>query len=151
MLDSQARRCDVTVHPGFLDSRAVLPETAKLILRVADRALLLRKVNGVWDLPGGRAEPGEALSDTLVREVREETGLETPPARLAGRWLRERPGRVSLMISFFIAEAAPEMLARVRLSCEHDALRLSGCDEMAGLNLPDGYRRMLMDVLTART
>jgi 8-oxo-dGTP diphosphatase len=30
---------------------------------------------GRWSLPGGSAEPGETLSETVMREVQEETGL----------------------------------------------------------------------------
>jgi 8-oxo-dGTP pyrophosphatase MutT (NUDIX family) len=35
-----------------------------------------------WDIPKGLAEPDEAPSETAVRELREETGLEAPPDAL---------------------------------------------------------------------
>jgi ADP-ribose pyrophosphatase YjhB (NUDIX family) len=35
-----------------------------------------------WSLPGGKVEEGETLAGALVREMREETGLDVEPGRL---------------------------------------------------------------------
>jgi ADP-ribose pyrophosphatase YjhB (NUDIX family) len=35
-----------------------------------------------WSLPGGKVEEGEVLAEALVREMREETGLDVEPGRL---------------------------------------------------------------------
>ncbi len=65
-------------------------------IRVAARALIvidqrLLLVNAYADpakqllcAPGGGGEPGEALTETLFREVYEETGLSIQPGALAG-------------------------------------------------------------------
>jgi ADP-ribose pyrophosphatase YjhB (NUDIX family) len=45
-----------------------------------NKILLIKRLTppfvGYWALPGGRAEPGEAVEQTVVREAKEETGLD---------------------------------------------------------------------------
>jgi 8-oxo-dGTP pyrophosphatase MutT (NUDIX family) len=49
------------------------------------RVLLLRRAdNGAWEPPGGVLELGERIVDGLLREVREETGLDVAADRLTG-------------------------------------------------------------------
>ena len=41
-----------------------------------------------WELPGGTIEPGEGATEALLREVREETGLEVEIEAHVGDWVR---------------------------------------------------------------
>ena len=55
-----------------------------------NRILLIKRTTppfvGFWALPGGRSEPGEAVEQTVVRETREETGLEGKIVRKVGEY-----------------------------------------------------------------
>lgn len=55
----------------------------------AGRLLLIRRGHapsvGLWSVPGGHVEPGETLAQAVVREVREETGLDVRPGAVVGR------------------------------------------------------------------
>ncbi|WP_330326999.1 bifunctional class I SAM-dependent methyltransferase/NUDIX hydrolase [Streptomyces pseudovenezuelae] len=66
------------------------------------RGLLLgRHRRGTWELPGGTVEPGESLAETVVRELREETGIEARPAdvRLLGTLLDDVDGVVRMTVA----------------------------------------------------
>ena len=73
-------------------SGSVIPCVGAVIKDAHGRLLLIKRGHapgaGLWSLPGGRIEPGETDAEALVREIREETGLQVEPGRLIGtvRW-----------------------------------------------------------------
>lgn len=61
---------------------------ARALIVIEGRLLLVNAYSGdgpnLWCAPGGGCEVGEAMTDTLTREVMEETGLPITPGDLAG-------------------------------------------------------------------
>ena len=63
------------------------------IFDARERVLLMReKADGKWSLPGGWADPGEAPSVAVTREVLEETGYGASVVKLIACWDRELQG-----------------------------------------------------------
>jgi 8-oxo-dGTP diphosphatase len=60
----------------------------------------------LWNLPGGRQQPGELLTETVEREVREETGLEVRAGELA--YVSESyDGTTHYVSACFVVHAGP--------------------------------------------
>ena len=66
----------------------VLLVSAVALIDVDGRVLLAqrpegREMAGLWEFPGGKVEPGETPEAALIRELREELGIDTQASCLA--------------------------------------------------------------------
>jgi len=65
--------------------RLLLPSATGILYDAAGAILLVRQREGdVWSTPGGVVEPDESPAEAVIREVREETGLDVRPVRVLG-------------------------------------------------------------------
>ncbi len=62
---------------ALIGDQLLLMPGARIVIENTDNKVLLqlRGDFGVWGLPGGMADPGESMQQTIEREVFEETGL----------------------------------------------------------------------------
>lgn len=78
-------RTDYYNDPEAPEPNALVPAATAVVVNDRGELLLERRAdNDLWGLPGGGMNLGETLAQTIVREVREETGLEVEPAGLVG-------------------------------------------------------------------
>ena len=71
------------------------------------RVLICRRKEGsnahLWEFPGGKREPRESLEDCLVRECREELGVQVKPLRVREQLTHIYP-EITVRLTFFDAE-----------------------------------------------
>lgn len=117
-----------------------------LVMSPRERLLFVRthKWRNTWGVPGGKIEYGESMREALVREFREETGLDIHDIRVGP--LQEaiesdefhRPAHFVLLN--FLARSSSE---RVRLNEEAQAYAWLTPAEAASLDLNSYTRRLL--------
>jgi 8-oxo-dGTP diphosphatase len=69
-------------------------KTSTAIIPYPDQKILLIKrdtvpFKGYWALPGGRMDPGETIEQTIIREVKEETGLNVTIVSRVGEYVEK--------------------------------------------------------------
>jgi len=72
-------------EPDWERALGVRPSVSAVIFGARRRLLLQQRSDGgQWGLPGGSLEIGESVTEGVIREVREETGLTVTVGRLVG-------------------------------------------------------------------
>jgi 8-oxo-dGTP pyrophosphatase MutT (NUDIX family) len=86
-------RSDYWHDPSAPAANSIPPGAGAFIRDDRGRVLLVRRADsGNWTLPGGMQDLGESITQTAVREVREETGLDVEITGLIG--IYTDPGHV---------------------------------------------------------
>jgi mutator protein MutT len=88
-------------------AKTIIEVSAALIFR--DGKLLITQrhagahLGGLWEFPGGKREAGETFEQCLVREIREELGVEISVGKLFAELSHTYPEK-SVRLKFFICK-----------------------------------------------
>jgi len=78
-------RIDYLNDPNAPRANSLVPAASAIVTNGEGKILLHRRSdNTLWGLPGGAMEVGESIGETVVREVKEETGLDVVPEYIVG-------------------------------------------------------------------
>jgi 8-oxo-dGTP pyrophosphatase MutT (NUDIX family) len=115
------------IAAGTVDAYVIRP------LRAGWRILVLRRAAetrcpGAWESVHGRLEPGERPEEAALREIREETGLETERlyAITVQPYYLKATATIQLAVAFAAFVAEP---AEVTLGAEHERFEWLDVDE----------------------
>lgn len=115
----------------------------KGVILLREKVLLLRKINGEWDLPGGRLSIEENPKQCLVREVFEETGLSVKPGKLLHCWMRKRSNKQDVFLVSHLCKLTGEP-SGVKLSLEHEEAGWFPVKDAGALMVCKGIRKSVL-------
>lgn len=106
-------------------------EVAAALIRDGNRFMICQRPEGkkqglLWEFPGGKAEPGESMEETVIRECREELDITIVPCGVFAEAEYAYP-EGSVHLTLFNAE----ITAGVPKKLEHNDIRWITAEEMA--------------------
>jgi len=132
----------VSIKNSKLKAENHLAVSAALIFR-GGKLLVTRRhakshLGGLWEFPGGKLEAGETFEQCLVREIREELGVEISVGELFEEIVHDYPEK-SVRLKFFVCR----LLAGEPQPLDCAAVRWAGAAELAGFEFPAADARLL--------
>lgn len=113
------------------------------LIRRGDRWLINQRVggplDGKWEFPGGKVEPGEDLRAALVRECREELGVDVAPGAVA-EVLKAPLGDREILLVFYHTEILGD---GEPVGLEGNPLAWAGPDEIERCDLLETDRPLI--------
>lgn len=112
--------------------------SVKAVIRAREGLILLKNERDEWELPGGQLEAREEPAACVVREVKEELGIDVKVDRLLSTWQFEPvPACYVLIIAYGCT--AIDANTTLRLSHEHKELGCFQLQDLDSIRLPSGY------------
>jgi 8-oxo-dGTP diphosphatase len=128
----------------FVAAKALIVRDGRILLlrQSPDYADSVRAKDGKWDVPGGRIEPEEEVLAGLAREVKEESGLDVSPVRLAGirDGFPEIRGEICHVVRIYFL--CDDTEGDVILSGDHDAYNWTDPEDIGGKTPLDDIKEM---------
>lgn len=145
-------RIDYIDDPDAPQANSVVPSVVAIVQDDQGRILMIHKTdNDKWALPGGGHEIGESIADTVIREVKEETGYDVTVETITGTYTNPRhvmaydDGEVRQQFS--IAFRAHLTGGTPRTSSESDQVEWVHPDDLEDLPLHPSMRQRIADAL----
>ncbi|NYI99585.1 ADP-ribose pyrophosphatase YjhB (NUDIX family) [Nocardioides thalensis] len=146
-------RIDYVDDPDAPKANSVVPSVVAIVQDQQGRVLMIHKTdNNKWALPGGGHEIGESIADTVVREVKEETGYDVAVETITGTYTN--PGHVmayddgEVRQQFSIAFRARLLGGEARTSSESDQVVWVTPAEIDDLELHPSMRLRIAHALS---
>lgn len=134
-----------TPKPLYVAAKGLIIQDSKLLL-------LHKTIENFWDLPGGRMNPGETITETLTRELAEELPSLTDFTidRLIGTRKKALPldDGTELFLLYFLIRCSKKF-STITLSPEHDEARFFTPKQI--LSLPNNFGRFYHALYTHAT
>jgi 8-oxo-dGTP diphosphatase len=124
----------VTVAAGIVERDGKV-----LIARRGPRSALA----GKWEFPGGKVEPGETPEKCIVRELREEFGVETSAGAVVATVTHQYPEMTVHLIALRVYHLAGEWVP-----LEHEELRWVCHSDLWAFDFAPADRPILAAILT---
>jgi ADP-ribose pyrophosphatase YjhB (NUDIX family) len=139
------RRIDYYHDPDAPLANSIVVAVTAFILDETGRLLMIRRTdNDLYAIPGGAQEVGETISQTVVREVREETGITVDVTGLIGVYsdpehlIAFSDGEVRQ--EFSLCFRAPPIDGQLRASSESKEVLWVEPDSLDDLNIHPSIR-----------
>src|SRR5690242_11396755 len=131
-------------------ANSLIPAASAIVTDKRGRILLhQRSDNGLWALPGGTMALGESIAETVIREVKEETGLDVEPRYVVG--IYTNPHHVlafpdgEVRQEFSVCVACKVSGGTLKISDESTDLCFFTAGQIAHLNMHPSIRQRIAD------
>lgn len=122
------------------------PISIKGVIIHRNKVLLLKNERGEWDLPGGKINSDFSAEDCLIREVKEETGLDIKVGQLLTTFIYNIENWINVFVLVYKCKLISSSV-NVKISGEHIDYGFFSEKELNLLNMTPKHKKIIIKTL----